>query len=438
MNRDDQTMLVIGTNIVYKTTDDVSLARPLATELHLTPLNASHPFNLAAGVSPVIAYGRPGNANLLLVGEGSNLWLSTTLQPGSLQKQDYRGANTITSVVINPNFDNVFYVADGSSVRSNTGNQGAWVTGLSLDQLQSLQFVSQGNFLVAGGYGTLYAARATDLDNWYSLKGNLPNTFVWQMDYSQRDDTMAVGTLGRGAFTVDNASTLMPVSTPSSVDRDWIRLLRSSSGDQTLNGGTVQNPDSEDLEKIRILTLTSLGGTFDTTGPNPASGASSTLTGVVTGPASLTITGNGILTLQGVNTYQGGTNLNGGTVMVSSDANLGAAAGNTTFDGGTLQTTAAGFTSARNITLLSAGGTLYTYDAQSTMSLSGVISGPSTLTKNGDGTLTLTGVNTYSGGTLLNKGILQVSLDANLGAASGPLSFNGGTLEVVPAWPSAA
>ena len=99
------------------------------------------------------------------------------------------------------------------------GNQGAsWVTGLSLYQLKSLQFITNGlNAVVAGGYGTLYAARDTDLDNWYSLKGNLPNTFVWQMDYSSRDDTLAVGTLGRGAFTLANASTLMP-ATPSSVD----------------------------------------------------------------------------------------------------------------------------------------------------------------------------------------------------------------------------
>ncbi|HEY1778914.1 MAG TPA: autotransporter outer membrane beta-barrel domain-containing protein [Roseiarcus sp.] len=44
------------------------------------------------------------------------------------------------------------------------------------------------------------------------------------------------------------------------------------------------------------------------------------------------------------------------------------------------------------------------------------------------GTLILTGANTYTGGTEIDGGALQVSADANLGAASGPLSFDGGIL----------
>jgi fibronectin-binding autotransporter adhesin len=41
--------------------------------------------------------------------------------------------------------------------------------------------------------------------------------------------------------------------------------------------------------------------------------------------------------------------------------------------------------------------------------------------------LTLTNTNTYSGGTNLNGGTVAINSDANLG--TGPLSFNGETLE---------
>ena len=438
VNQDDMSMLAIGTNVVYLTTDDVN-ASPLSPVLHLTSLNTT-PF-----ASPVgdIAYGRPGNANLLLAAEGADLWLSTTLQVGSLKKLDkYPGPNTdttsgtITSVCINPNFDNQFYVADGNTVRNTIDGGTDWTTGLSLSQLRSLQFVANGtnNFLVAGGYGTLYAARDTDLNDWYSLKGNLPNTFVWQMAYSSSDDVLAVGTVGRGAFTLANASTLMPATTPTSVDIGWIRLLQASSGDQTLNGGTVQNPGSGSL--AMNFTLTSLGGTFDTSGANANSynsGTSSTLTGLIAGPGSFTITGPGTLFLRHDNTYSGGTILNEGTLNVTNDNNLGATTGGLSFNGGTLQTPAS-FSSARSITLQPYGGTFDTNTSTAALTLTGIISGTGTLTKTGDGLLALLpqgGPNTYSGGTLLNGGTLQVTNDANLGAATGPLSFNGGTLQAV-------
>jgi outer membrane autotransporter protein len=53
------------------------------------------------------------------------------------------------------------------------------------------------------------------------------------------------------------------------------------------------------------------------------------------------------------------------------------------------------------------------------------------LIKVGTGILTLTGFNTYSGGTSFNGGAVAVNSDANLG--TGPLSFNGGRLRALAA-----
>ncbi|MGO4625028.1 autotransporter-associated beta strand repeat-containing protein [Ensifer sp. 2TAB8] len=59
------------------------------------------------------------------------------------------------------------------------------------------------------------------------------------------------------------------------------------------------------------------------------------------------------------------------------------------------------------------------------------------LAKAGAGALTLTGDNTYSGGTTILGGVLSVSRDANLGAASGGVSFAGGALATTASFDTA-
>ena len=61
-----------------------------------------------------------------------------------------------------------------------------------------------------------------------------------------------------------------------------------------------------------------------------------------------------------------------------------------------------------------------------------------TIIKSGTGTLTLTGnANTYSGGTIIEAGILSISGDGALGAASGTVSLSGGTLRTTATMSSA-
>ncbi|MFC5610357.1 autotransporter outer membrane beta-barrel domain-containing protein [Variovorax soli] len=72
-----------------------------------------------------------------------------------------------------------------------------------------------------------------------------------------------------------------------------------------------------------------------------------------------------------------------------------------------------------------------------TATINAVLSGTSSLEKLDLGTLVLGGANTYSGGTAVNGGVLQVAVDANLGAETGPLAFDGGTLRTTASFATA-
>jgi autotransporter-associated beta strand protein len=136
-----------------------------------------------------------------------------------------------------------------------------------------------------------------------------------------------------------------------------------------------------------------------------------------------------------------------GTLAVQSDANLGS--GPLGFEGGTLEAlaTGGGITSSKAITLgggdrpafvdagvspfssVAGNGTLLA-DAGTTSTLNGVISGKGSLTKDGPGTLTLTGKNTFTGGTVLSAGTLTVNGPQALGL--GDVVLNGGILNADP------
>ena len=146
---------------------------------------------------------------------------------------------------------------------------------------------------------------------------------------------------------------------------------------------------------------------------------------LISGSGSVSQVGAGTTTLTGINTYTGGTSIMTGVLRISSDANLGDTAGGLSITGGTLDTTA-DITSARAIALNGPGR--FQTDAGTTLTLNGVVSGNGSLSKSGDGTLVLTGANTYAGGALIQGGELRISSDANLGAAGSGLGMSGGTL----------
>lgn len=132
-------------------------------------------------------------------------------------------------------------------------------------------------------------------------------------------------------------------------------------------------------------------------------------------------TGNSTWTLTGTTTAVTPWTLSGGILQISSDNNLGAATGGLTFNGGTLQNTAA-FASARNIVLGDDGGTFLT-DAN--LALSGNIIGDGLLNKDGAGTLTLSGNNSYTAGTRILAGTLETVGGSAIGDQSSVFVLGG-------------
>ncbi|HEX2888801.1 autotransporter-associated beta strand repeat-containing protein, partial [Vineibacter terrae] len=188
--------------------------------------------------------------------------------------------------------------------------------------------------------------------------------------------------------------------------------LGDAAGALSFDGGTLRNTAS--FTTARGVTLLDGGGTFQTD-------ADLTVAGVVGGTGALTKTGTGTLTLTDTNTYAGGTIINAGTVSVSSNANLGDAAGALTVSGGTLQNTAA-FTTSRGMMLLAGGGT---FETVADLAVSGAIGAAGALTKSGAATLTLTGSNTYAGGTTIAAGTLQLGDGGTAGSIVGDVANNG-------------
>ena len=217
-----------------------------------------------------------------------------------------------------------------------------------------------------------------------------------------------------GATTV-NAGTLALGSGGSIASSSGLALAISGAGFDISAGGnqTIQDLTGVAGSTINLGVNTLIAGTANST----------SFAGVISGTGGFIKQGTGTLILTGNNTYSGGTSFNGGIVAVDNEGNLGTGA--LSFNAGTLEALAVGggITSSKAITLDAGGGT-FLADAGTTSTLSGVISGVGLLTKDGLGTLTLTGANIYTGGTTINAGTLQIGNGGTSGSIAGDVSDN--------------
>ncbi|WP_130618082.1 autotransporter outer membrane beta-barrel domain-containing protein [Dyella amyloliquefaciens] len=224
---------------------------------------------------------------------------------------------------------------------------------------------------------------------------------------------------GNGTYNLSGGSV-----TFGSGQSDFVVLGRTSgnyefgSGTLNLSGGSfILNSGSMFLGSNAVSTWGEGGnegsGTINQTG--------GTLTVFNSAQLYLAAVGSGTYNLYGGTLQIGGSSLHGSynSYPASYAFNLG---------GGTIQVTGSALNADVDATLVD--GTTSNIDTNGIgATWSGTLSGGGGLNKMGGGVLTLTGANTYAGGTTVTGGMLQVGADANLGAATGAITLNGGALE---------
>ncbi|MCE3025387.1 Ig-like domain-containing protein, partial [Salinicola sp. DM10] len=292
-----------------------------------------------------------------------------------------------------------------------------------LDQVSGLTLTG-GTLTLAGGTTQTFSNGAGDTASIVSLvtgSGALTKAGIGNLTLSGGGNTFSgATTIGAGTLTVAGGS-----------------ALSDSSNVSIAAGATLALSSSETIGNLSGAGSITLGSNTLTT----LQTADTTFSGDISGNGGLSVNQTGsashALTLSGNNSYIGSTTLlNYGWLKLDGEASVSSSSavrvnGNSVLTLLSDQTigSLASSTATASIQLgsytLSAGG-----DNTST-SVSGVVSGSGSLVKQGNGTLTLAGSNSYSGTTTVSAGTLSITGDGNLGA--GDLTLAGSTLAITGA-----
>ncbi|HET6408256.1 MAG TPA: autotransporter-associated beta strand repeat-containing protein [Chthoniobacteraceae bacterium] len=275
----------------------------------------------------------------------------------------------------------------------------------------------------------------------------------------------AVGTTGAINFTntandFTGPLTLIgstPLVIPAIANGGVVSALGASTGNAAnliFNGGALRINGANASSTDRLFTVTTAGGTIDSNHATAAvtiantgavvlegSGARTfTLAGASTGSntfasilgdnggaTTLTKTGAGLWILTATNTYSGPTNINGGTLAFSNLGNLGSGTALNLGGGGLRWQTGntIDISTARTVTLTGGTGGFNTNGQNIT--LAGVIGGVGNLVKQGNGVLTLSGANTFTGGVSVgnSSGAIRITNSQSFGIGTKTITVTG-------------
>ncbi|MGX1786919.1 autotransporter domain-containing protein [Bosea sp. NPDC055332] len=336
-------------------------------------------------------------------------------------------------------------VSGGTGTGSGVGNNGSAVnilnTGATL--INNASGVIQGGNSTAGGHtgAGVYVSttnKAATITNYGTIRGGSAVAGPGEAAIVARGASATPATiynLGTGVIEGGNGAAAITNSNfPSTISIINSGTIRAGAGSATaismsnqaagVNLSLELQAGSQIIGNVHASSagtndVLRLGGTTDSSFDASSIGATAQYQGF----DRFEKTGSSTWTLTGATTAVTPWRLVDGTLSIASDGSLGATSGALTFDGGTLRTTA-NIASARDAVINAAGGTFQT-DAD--LSWSGTISGAGALNKTGNGTLVLTGGNSYAGGTTIAAGTLQLGNGGTTGSIAGDV-VNSGSL----------
>ncbi len=256
--------------------------------------------------------------------------------------------------------------------------------------------------------------------------------------------TGALTKVGTGTLTLSGANAFTGLTTVSAGTLAYGASNALGSGDVTVNGATAVLAKGAFTDTVGTVTLENGGTISGTTGTLTSLGGTfelkdGTVSAILGGTGiALNKTTSGTVTLSGANTFTGLTTVSAGTLAFGASNVL--ATGAVTVDGGTavLDLGANRTDSVGAVTVANGGSIVGTGTSALTGSsvalqdgsVSAILAGAGVVTKSTAGSVTLSGANTYTGGTVVSGGTLQFSGAGTLGSTSGTLTVNSGTLDL--------
>jgi len=414
---------------------------------------------VAAGASNL------GNAtSAVVLGDGSN--------QGTLS---YTGASdTFTrGLSLGAGGGALFVTQSGSTLTLQTGNitgSGTFTVGGAGNITIASQLATGAGAVVKQDAGALTFTSSGNSFGAMTLRAGT-TTLSGSAIVSSTTPSSSGATLGIGTTANDNATLVIKDNATLNTNIVQLGIAASSTGTILMQGGTLSTTNNGNGNGIYFRIGGSGNGTFTqtgglvsldsqlpTVGRNAGSngllsissgtfrltGPGSTVSGFLavgySGTGTLTVSGNGVMetgtsgfgALLIVNTGSGSgvVNLDGGTIRARQVWTTGTVGSSSTFNfnGGTLVALAPNATYMQGLSTASvkAGGAIINTNGNDITIAQALLDGGGGggLTKNGAGTLTLTGANTYTGATVVNSG----SLVANGSLAGGVSVGLGGVL----------